>query len=403
MKRQLIAFAVITLLAAGLAWGSDYYMNHGHWYAKEPEKDFALARLIADIRTSTSRYQDLEQAKADGYAQISGNVPLEGYHFYKAGIAQFDYTHPSTLLYTERQGRWQLVALKYTAPGTRPAENPFTGIDWERSLAICRYADWQEFRSPSREGCPQIHPETKSSFTAWYPDMWAIRLWIWYPNPYGLFASMNPLLAPFDDRTIPPDEAGSWETWKAHTAFSNFNHHFSGWLVLVMGMAMTGSALWGGQKSRFAHLWPMLTLGVALFILYRSDPEYWPFGPRTLTELLGDREAIEHKLSGVIVLAMGSVEWLRARRILSHWIWGMIFPWLAIMGGVTLLFHLHPISNFNYVGRTNSPHTTEGITALLAGMTYLLGTLGIMKQRWWGLVPALFVILMGVQLIVYIE
>ena len=124
MKRQLIAFAVITLLAGGLAWGSDYYMNHGHWYAKEPEKDFALARLLADIRTSTSRYQDLEQAKADGYVQISGNVPLEGYHFYKAGIAQIDYAHPSTLLYTERQGHWQLVALKYAALGARPAESP---------------------------------------------------------------------------------------------------------------------------------------------------------------------------------------------------------------------------------------------------------------------------------------
>lgn len=403
MRRQVLAFVVVTVLAAGLALASEFYMSHDHWYAKEPEKDFALARLIADIRSATQRYQDLDQAKADGYLQISGNVPLEGYNFHKAAITRFDYTHPHTLLYTQREGRWQLVALKYSASGARPAESPFQGIEWERSLAICRYADWQEFRSPTREGCPQVHPETQSALSAWQPDTWVIRLWIWYPNPYGLFAGMNPLLAPFDDHTIPPDEAGSWETWKTHTEFSNFNHHFSGWLVLVMGMAMTGAALWAGKQSRFAHLWPMLTLGVALFILYRSDPEYWPFGPRTLTELLGDREAIEHKLSGVIVLTMGSVEWLRARGTFSHWVWGMIFPWLAIMGGTTLLFHLHPISNFNYLGRANSPHTTEGITAILAGMTYLLGSVGIMKQRWWGLVPALFVILMGVQLIVYVE
>jgi len=403
VKRQVIAFVAVAALAAGLALASEFYMSHDHWYAKEPEKDFALARLIADLRSATQRYQDLQQAKADGYVQTSGNVPLEGYNFHKAAITQFDYSHPHTLLYAQREGRWQLVGLKYTASGTRPSESPFQGIEWERSLAICRYADWQEYRSPTREGCPQVHPETQAAFTAWQPDTWAIHLWIWYPNPYGLFASMNPLLAPFDDHTIPPDEAGSWETWKAHTEFSNFNHHFSGWLVLVMGMAMTGAALWGSRESRFAHLWPMLTFGVALFILYRSDPEYWPFGPRTLTELLGDREAIEHKLSGVIVLAMGSVEWLRARGTFSHWVWGMIFPLLAIMGGTTLLFHLHPISNFNYLGRANSPHTTEGITAILAGMTYLLGSLGIMKQRWWGLVPALFVILMGAQLIIYVE
>lgn len=403
MKRRLIAFAVVTLLTAGLALGSDWYMNHGKWYAKEPAKDFYLSKLIADIRTATQRYQDVEQAKEDGYAQISGNMPLEGYHFYKAGITQFDYTHPSTLLYTRADGHWQLLALEYAVPRERPAESPFPGIDWERDLAMCRYADWQEFPSRSSEGCPQIHPETKSSFAAWYPDMWVIRLWLWYPNPYGLFASVNPLLAPFDDRTIPPDQAGSWEEWKEHTAFSNFNHNFSGWLVLLMGFAMAVSVVWEGKRSKFSTLWPILTLGVALFILYRSDPEYWPFGPRTLTELLGDREAIEHKLSGLIVLAMGSVEWLRVRGTLSHWVWGMIFPWLAIMGGLTLLFHLHPISNFNYLGRNNSPHTTEGTTAVLTGMTYLLGEWGIMTQRWWRLVPAVLVILMGVQLIVYLE
>ncbi|MCZ7624610.1 MAG: hypothetical protein M5R38_01100 [Candidatus Methylomirabilis sp.] len=94
MKRQVIAFFVVTGLAAGLALASEWYMSHDHWYAKEPEKDFALARLIADIRLATQRYQDLEQAKADGYVQISGNVPLEGYHFQKAGLTPFDYTHP---------------------------------------------------------------------------------------------------------------------------------------------------------------------------------------------------------------------------------------------------------------------------------------------------------------------
>lgn len=97
------------------------------------------------------------------------------------------------------------------------------------------------------------------------------------------------------------------------------------------------------------------------------------------------------------------MEWVRVRGTFSHWVWGMIFPWLAIMGGVSLLFHLHPISNFNYLGRSNSPSTTERLTAILAGMTYLLGSVGIMKQRWGGLVSALFVILMGVQLIVHIE
>lgn len=60
-------------------------------------------------------------------------------------------------------------------------------------------------------------------------------------------------------------------------------------------------------------------LALAAFILYRSDPEYWPFGVRILAETLGDREAVEHKLSGLLILAMGVVEWRRVRGTLSHW------------------------------------------------------------------------------------
>ncbi len=403
MRMQLVALAGVVLLTMGLAAGYQWYPE-GKWFAALPEKDFHLSKLIADIRVATQRYQDMERAKADGYAQISGNVPLEGYHFHRPGIAGFDYTQPSTLLYIRTNEKWQLVGLEYALPGQRPAETPFPGVAWERHLARCRYADWQEFPAPSRDRCPQAHPDTKSPVAAWYPDLWVLHLWLWYPNPYGLFASLNPLLAPFDDRTIPPDGAGSWAEWNAHTAFSNFNHNFSGWLVLVMGVAMVVPVVWGErQRSRLNLLWAAPALALAAFILYRSDPEYWPFGVRSFAETLGDREALEHKLSGLIILAMGVVEWLRVRGTLSHWAWGLIFPWLAITGGTILLFHVHPVSNFNYLGRHNQPHITEGITAILAGVTYLLGEWGIMRQRWWRLVPGVLVILMGVQLIVYLE
>lgn len=403
MRKQVVAAGAVVLLTVGLASGYQWY-TEGKWFATVPEKDFRLSKLVAEIRTATQRYLDVEQAKADGYVQVSGNMPLVGYHFYNAGIARFDYAHPSSLLYIHADGQWQLVGLEYAVPRERPAESPFPGVSWERHLAMCRYRDWQEFPARSAEGCPRIHPETKSLFAAWYPDLWVIRLWHWYPNPYGLFARLNPLLAPFDDRTIPPDQAGSWAEWKERTAFSNFNHNFSGWLVLLMGVAMIVPVVWGeGQRLRLNLLWAFLALGLAAFILYRSDPEYWPFGAWTLAETLADREAVEHKLSGLIILAMGVVEWLRVRGTLSHWAWGMIFPWLAITGGTILLFHLHPISNFNYLGRNNQPHITEGITAILAGVTYLLGEWGIMTQRWWRLVPAVLVILMGVQLILYLE
>jgi hypothetical protein len=402
MKKEILAIAGLALLTAGLALGYDWYI-HERWYAKEPAKDFALSRLIADIRSVTEPYQDVHRARADGYTQVSGNVPLRGYHFTNGAITRFDYTHPSTLLYVRGDGRWQLVGVEYTV-AQPSSESPFPGVAWERKLAMCRYADWQEFLSVSANGCPPTHPDTKSAFAVWYPEHRAIRLWLWYPNPYGLFARLNPLLAPFDDRTIPPDEAGSWAEWQAHTAFSNFNHNVSGWLVSLMGVAMLLPVVWGEQRrARPGLVWALLALTLAVLVLYRSDPTAWPYGVMTLRETLADRETVEHKLSGLIILVLGIVEWLRARGTLFHWAWGLLFPWLAITGGTILLFHLHPVSNFNYLGRNNVPHVTEGITAILAGVTYLLGLWGIMPQRWWRLVPAALVILMGVQLIVYLE
>lgn len=402
MRRQLVALAGVVFLMIGLASGYQWYTD-GKWFAETPEKDFHFSRRLADIRAATHRYLDVEQAKADGYVQASGNRPLQGYRFSNAGITAFDDAHPSALVYIRAEGQWQLAALEYAIPGQRPADAPFPGIAWERRLAICRYADWQEFPSRAAAECPRTHPETKSPFAAWEPDLWGVRVWLWYPNPYGLFASLNPLLAPFDDRTIPPADVGSWAEWTKHTAFSNFNHNASGWLVVLMGLAMAVSVAWEGRGAALSRLWPFVALGLAAFILYRSDPEYWPYGIWTLRETLADREAVEHKLSGVIILAIGIVEWLRVRGTLAHWAWGMVFPWLAITGGTILLFHLHPVSNFNYLGRYNQPHITEGITAILAGVTYLLSEWRIMTWRWWRFVPAGLVALVGIQLIVYLE
>jgi hypothetical protein len=82
---------------------------------------------------------------------------------------------------------------------------------------------------------------------------------------------------------------------------------------------------------------------------------------------------------------------------------GCSFPGWRSWGGTILLFHLHPVSNFNYLGRSNLPHLTEGITAILAGVTYLVGEWKLVRPRWWRLVPVLFVLLMGAQLILYVE
>jgi hypothetical protein len=32
----------------------------------------------------------------------------------------------------------------------------------------------------------------------WHPDLVTMHLWLWYPNPDGVFNPTNPLIAPFD-------------------------------------------------------------------------------------------------------------------------------------------------------------------------------------------------------------
>ena len=37
-----------------------------------------------------------------------------------------------------------------------------------------------------------------AAFSFWHPDLVTLHLWLWYPNPDGVFNSTNPLIAPFN-------------------------------------------------------------------------------------------------------------------------------------------------------------------------------------------------------------
>ena len=41
-------------------------------------------------------------------------------------------------------------------------------------------------------------PATGAAFTFWHPTLVTMHVWLWYPNPSGLFASTNPLVTPFN-------------------------------------------------------------------------------------------------------------------------------------------------------------------------------------------------------------
>ena len=372
-------------------------------FGAQPPKDAYLAKRIAEIRQATARYQDLHAAQAAGYVQASGNLPLLGYRFAHPGITAFDFSRPSALIYVKQGERWGLAGVEYDLGGNgRPGVQPFPGIAWSREPGTCRYADWHELEALRGDDCPPTHPEG-AALAAWEPARWFIRAWVWYPNPSGLFARLNPLLAPFDDHSLPPGGFWTWEAWAQDAAYSNRNHHVAGWLVLAISGLMFLPVFQVRQAPWLRPAWTVIAMAIGVLILVFSDPEGWPVGYLTLAQSLASEEVREHKLSGVIVLVLASVEFLRLRGRLAHPAWGSFLPILCIGAGAILVGHQHAVSNFSYLGRANIPHVTEGLTVILAGSAKLLYDWRLWGGRLASLAWPSLMVALALQLILYME
>ena len=146
-------------------------------------------------------------------------------------------------------------------------------------------------------------------------------------------------------------------------AWSEYNHHWSGIFVLAIGLLAllerTGRAPW-------ARHWPLLFIGLALFLLIRSDPEVWPLGDIGLMASLRDPEVVQHRVFVVIIAAFGIFEWcVRTGRIRRPGA-ALIFPLLTAAGGMLLLTHSHALSNIKeqlLIEITHVPLALAGMTA----------------------------------------
>src|SRR5665213_2490491 len=150
-------------------------------------------------------------------------------------------------------------------------------------------------------------------------------------------------------------------------AWSEYNHHWSGIFVLAIGLLAllerTGRAPW-------ARHWPLLFIGLALFLLIRSDPEVWPLGDIGLMASLRDPEVVQHRVFVVIIAAFGIFEWcVRTGRIRRPGA-ALIFPLLTAAGGMLLLTHSHALSNIKeqlLIEITHVPLALAGMTASASG------------------------------------
>jgi hypothetical protein len=216
-KAILLVTTILLASASAVAWavaadagpGSSADAGHpsaGHVHARDAGARHSsmgattdrLAASVAMARLATAKYvNNLPAARADGYRIITPMIPDMGVHFMNAKVSGFDVTRPPILVYERRGETWQLGALEWVFP-TKPRTPPLPGARYGSFAAACHYVDGTFVPAPSQAACPTTAPGTGAAFGFWHPDLVTLHVWLWYPNPSGLFASMNPLVRPFN-------------------------------------------------------------------------------------------------------------------------------------------------------------------------------------------------------------
>jgi copper resistance protein D len=150
----------------------------------------------------------------------------------------------------------------------------------------------------------------------------------------------------------------------ADMKWSEYNHHWMGVIVIGMGLlallARTGHAKW-------AEYWPLLLIGIAIFIFLRGDPECWPLGPRSFWATWAKPEVFQHRVAALLCIAFAIFE-LRVRRNPSQGgVLPLIFPLMCAAGAALLLTHSHAITNVKEEMLAELSHMPLGVLGVMAG------------------------------------
>jgi hypothetical protein len=206
--KKLIPLAVAVLavgLTAALAAGGTkpkpqpLPTSYGSTAPYAPTSATSLAQSLAAARLATAKYvTNLGRAKADGYLIITPMIPNMGYHFLNPKIAGFDVTKPAILVYEKRGAKWQLGALEWVFT-SKPKTPPLPGARYGAFGAACHYVDGTFVPAATQEECAKTSPQSGAAFGFWHPNLVTLHVWLWYPNPSGIYSGTNPLVTPFNN------------------------------------------------------------------------------------------------------------------------------------------------------------------------------------------------------------
>ncbi|MGJ5177247.1 copper resistance D family protein [Bradyrhizobium oligotrophicum] len=150
----------------------------------------------------------------------------------------------------------------------------------------------------------------------------------------------------------------------ADIAWSEYNHHWAGIFVVLIGvLALIERFSWG----RFARHWPLLFLVMAAFLFLRADEMAWPLGPIGFFASLRDPEVAQHRLFVVLIILFGLFEWRVRLRGQQAGRAALVFPLTVAAGGALLMTHSHAIANVKDQLLIEMSHTPLALCGITAG------------------------------------
>jgi len=148
-------------------------------------------------------------------------------------------------------------------------------------------------------------------------------------------------------------------------ALSEFNHNWSGLVVAVAGVL----ALLARAGLGWARAWPFAFLGLAIFLFFMADADYWPLGPLNFWKGFAVSEVLQHRLVVPLIVGFAWFEW-RVQTGRAKWLLApLMFPFVCFVGGALLLTHTHSLNNNNEELLAELSHIPIALLGITAGWT----------------------------------
>ncbi len=198
-----------------------------------------------------------------------------------------------------------------------------------------------------------------------------------------------------------------WEGSVTGIAYSEFNHHLAGMLVLIVGLSELRQVLAIPLWAWTGFLLPGALLTSGFFLLVWSDHDAWPIGSLGFMQTFfgSESEIVQHKSYALLLLVVGAIELLRRLGLIGRAVWATPLPLFAIIGGLMLFGHSH--GTHPSADKIAMDHVLMGTMAVAAGSSKLLvdwlRSRSYRPSSRWELLWACLILLIGMQLLIYSE